>query len=220
MKNLFAKTLGLVNPDSKEDLEAALEKFNAEVEVANEEVQLGEVEVTDVIEDKQMFGDVTLEDGTVLYFPGEELTEGSKLYTDEDQTESAPAGSHTLDNGDVIELDEEGFVVSIESAGDPEEEVEEDLEQEEDTQAQGVEEILAALAPVLEDFEARILALESGNEELSKQNESLKEDLSKAEAKAEKLGKLPAAEKFTAAPKQSFTHLTGQASIKARLGIK
>ena len=180
---------------------------------------MGEVEVVAEVTEEVKFGDVTTADGITLYFPGDELTEGSKLYLDEGQEESAPAGSHVLENGDIIETDDEGFVISIESAGgEPSDETEEDLEETPEIETQGVvEEVLLALEPIFAEIQSQLDALKGDNADLSKVNEDLKTELSAANDKAEKLSKLPAAEKFTAATKNTTQHLSGHASVRARL---
>lgn len=55
---------------------------------------------------------VTAEDGVTLYFEGDVLEVGSKLFTDEAMSVAAPDGEHTLDSGEVVVIFE-GTVTEI-----------------------------------------------------------------------------------------------------------
>ena len=219
-KNAMKNHFGFVDASNEEDLKAALAKFEVVEEVPSEET----VELK--------FGDVSLEDGTVLYFPGEELTEGTKLYIDETLEEQAPEGDHTLDNGDVISVDGEGNVTAIQVAGeDGEDEIEEeDLAEEpsdveEPVNAQ-VEELLEALQPIFDTIDSRLSALENSKQELANENDALKQELSqvkdseaKAEEKATKYEKLSKSKTYTEKPANKSI-ASGHNGVRARLGIK
>ena len=227
VKDTVKKFYSLVDASSKEELTAALELLNAEV---------NEVEVVE--EAKEAFGDATLADGeTKIYFAGDDLTIGTALFADETLETPVGAGEWTLENGDVLLTDEAGLVLDLLPAGG---EVEEDqsaqptsikettttetnfneevVEEVSEVKTQ-VEEIFEALQPLFDQINARFEALEG----TSKENEELKEELSKTQAKVEKLAKQPAAELYTGKTKtnRDYTPKTiGYNSHKAKLGIK
>lgn len=59
-------------------------------------------------------GVVRLADGTTeIHYVGEEISEGTVLYTNADMTELAPEGDHVLENGMIVTLNAEGAVVRI-----------------------------------------------------------------------------------------------------------
>lgn len=211
VKNTVLSFYNGVDASDKAALEAALAKFN-------------EVKVEDVTEEaKQVFGDVTLADGeTVLYFEGDTLSVGSKLYADEGLTEeiSGPADFVTS-NGDMVSIDEFGNVTDIVPAGEeaPAEEEQaaapssikettitetafeateigtaEEVKEEFQTP---VEEILMALQPMFDEINARFEALEGTSAETEEAVTLAKEKAEAAEAKAEKLAKMPAATPYT-----------------------
>ena len=86
VKETIKKFYNLVDPTSREELQAALEA----------------IEIGVAAEVKETFGDATLADGeTKIYFPGDELTVGTPLFQDEEMLIPAPAGEWALENGDV-----------------------------------------------------------------------------------------------------------------------
>lgn len=193
----------------KEEL-AELEALRAE--------KLASVEVTEeVIEEpaKAKFGDITDIEGNIWYFEGDDLTVGAKLYSDEGLSEEVDATAEvTLENGDVISI-EGGFVIAITPAEAPIEEeqaaeptsiketttVETNFQEEVQPEVSVVEELLTALTPKFESYDAQFATINEAlglaneaNEELTKANEELKEELTATKEKAEKFAKLPAAE--------------------------
>ena len=194
VKETIKNFYGLADVTIKEELQAALDALDNTEKV--EEVSTAKVEL----------GEATLDTGDAIYFPGDNLTEGSVIYTDEAQEELHPAGDVVIDNGDVVSIGEEGIVTGIVTPdGDEEEEIDNQEEETEELQTpETVEEVLTALQPVFDDLYARLDALEGGNAELSKENvelkktnESIKEDLATSEGKLEKLSKASAAKPFT-----------------------
>ena len=211
VKSTILNHYNAVDASDKAALEAALAKFN-------------EVKVEEVTEEaKQVFGDVTLADGeTTLYFEGDSLSVGAKLYADEALTEeiSGPADLEA-ENGDIISIDEFGNVVAITPAGQeaPAEEEQTALptsvkettitetafeateigtaeEVKEEFQTP-VEEILLALQPIFEEINQRFAALEGTSEEVQEEVALAKQEAEQATAKAEKLAKMPAATPYT-----------------------
>ena len=192
VKDLMKRQFSLIDPSNKEEVEAALVALNTVEEVPTEKVELDETTPTEV-----KLGEATLDDGTRIFFPGDNLSEGSVVYTDDTQETIHPAGDVTIDNGDVVRIGDEGIVTEIVTPdGDTEEEI--DNTDEELQTPETVEEVLTALQPVFDDIYAQIEALRTGNDELSKVNETLKADILASNEKLEKLGKSSAAEPFTA----------------------
>ena len=218
VKETIKNFYGLVDASSEADLQAALTALSAKEveEVSTDKVELEEVEAP--VEVK--LGQATLDDGNSIYFPGDDLSEGSVIYTDEALETIHPAGDVTIDNGDVVSIGEEGIVTGIVTPdGDTEEEIEQTDETEVATETTGmVEEVLTALAPAFEDIDTRLTALEGGNAQLSKENEALTTDLSAANEKLEKLAKASAAEPFTSENEQSKSafnnNLSGYEKLK------
>ena len=191
--------------------------------------KFGELEVESTEAVNKNFGEVSLADGTILSFEGDALTVGSTLYLGpEGSEELAPDGSHEAENGDMI-ITEGGIVIDIvvaEGEEAPAEEeasatpssvketvtVETNFQEEVVEETNVVEELLTALAPLHEGFEARFAAIEEAlglekakNEELTAQNKEL-------EAKAEKFSKMPAAESHKvnkSAEKNTFKRYNG-----------
>ena len=180
-----------------------IEKFEAfkawEAEQKTEEL----AEEAAVAEVTETFGEVTLEDGSILYFPGEELTEGAEgLKVGGPEGEDAPDGDHTLENGDVVTI-EGGIVIAIATAEEPEAEEEAPADEEElaEVEVEEVEELqeettetenFEALLALMQEFDARLSALEGTNGELSAENAELKTELATEKAKTEKLSRVTA----------------------------
>lgn len=139
-------------------------------------VEVAEVTETDEV---KVFGSASLEDGTVIYFPGDELSEGSIVYSDEEQTEAVGASDWTLENGDVVTTGEDGTVTSIEVTDAPEED---DSEGDEDLGQEGIsEEMLIILA----EFNSRLEALEALNQSLSEEKAKLETEKGNLEVELE-----------------------------------
>ena len=193
VKETLKQMFKLVDTSNKEELEAAL------LALSTDNI---EAEATEEVAEALTFGEATLEDGeTKIYFPGDDLTEGSTIYTDEDQTTTATAGEYVIDNGDVVSVNEDGVVTGIVATGGdedaPVDEVEEDLQEDEEKVVSQVEEIFEALAPVFNEINSRLDALEGNNAELSKENIELKKTNEELSTKVEKLGKASSGKPFT-----------------------
>ena len=207
-KTTILKFYNAVDATSEEALTAALEALKSEkVEEATQEA-------------KQAFGEATLADGeSMIYFEGDTLSVGSKIYADEELTQETGAAEYVLENGDTVITDEFGNVIEILPAGEeaPAEEeaslaanptsvkettiTETNFEAEEvseETQEENfqtpVEEILMALQPIFDDINARFEALEGTSSEAAEEAEVA---LKKVEEKVEKLSKMPAAAPYT-----------------------
>ena len=225
VKSTLQKFYGLVDATNKEELEAALLAFNTTEKTDKNDAALEVAEKTAQVN----LGEATLDNGDSIYFPGDNLSEGSTVFTDEAQTEMATAGDYVIDNGDVVSVSEEGIVTSIVTPdGDTEEEIDnQDTDVTDEVKNESVEELLEAIQPIFSEIDARLTALEGANTELSKanvtlnkENESLKKDLSASEVKNEKLAKASAAKHFTSNENENNTrnafsgNLTGYQKAK------
>lgn len=121
-------------------------------------------------------GMVKRNDGVELYFDGEMIEVGTVLFLDQEMTELAPEGEHTLEDGTLVKVDAEGKVLEFE----PVEEVVEDEPVEEEFSE--VEEEV-----VLEDepsFEEKVMAIvQPLIDGLMNQNSELMNKLSEMETK-------------------------------------
>lgn len=64
--------------------------------------------------DEPTAGSIMLQDGSVeLYFSGDEITDGTVLYTNAEMTETAPEGDHVLADGKIVTLDGSGAIVRV-----------------------------------------------------------------------------------------------------------
>ena len=159
-------------------------------------------------------GVVRLADGeTEIHFVGEEITEGTVLYTNADMTELAPEGDHVLADGKIVTLDASGAVVRIA-------EIESKKYTEEEMQAS----IDAAVATALAEKEAEITALKELHETAMA---SVRSDVTALQAlivsdkkPAPRAGAVQPAPRAGAA-KEELTMLDRQAlDLKRQLGIK
>ncbi len=159
-------------------------------------------------------GVVRLADGeTEIHFVGEEITEGTVLYTNADMTELAPEGDHVLADGKIVTLDASGAVVRIA-------EIESKKYTEEEMQAS----IDAAVATALAEKEAEITALKGQHETAMA---SVRSDVTALQAlivsdkkPAPRAGAVQPAPRAGAA-KEELTMLDRQAlDLKRQLGIK
>lgn len=123
----------------------------------------------------QKFGEAELADGTIIYFPGDDITAGTTIYADEAQTEVVAAAEWVLPNGDTLVTGEDGVVTDILVADAPEEVEEEEAATEE--VVENAEVNLEELLQVMAAFDERLAAFEAANAELSKVNEDLSADL-------------------------------------------
>jgi hypothetical protein len=114
---------------------------------------------------KLKFANYVLKDGTKIIVEGE-LAIGSPVFViTESGAEQAPAGQHTLEDGTVIYVDEEGLINEIESA---ETEVVEDENMKKDEEKMQVtpEEIMSVVNPIFEEMRTIVGELQARIEQL------------------------------------------------------
>lgn len=142
----------------------------------------------------------TLENGTVI--ESEDFAVGSEVFiVTDDEKVALPVGEYTLEDGEMIKVEEEGIIAVI---GKPEEapeeeEAEEELKEEE--MAYATKEELAEVKSMIEEIKAMLEPKEemseeveeTDKEELSKQEEEVKEEV-KEEVQLEKVKHNPEAE--------------------------
>ena len=126
----------------------------------------------------------TLENGTVI--ESEDFAVGSEVFiVTDDEKVALPVGEYTLEDGEMIKVEEEGIIAAIGQPEEPtEEEASEELEEEE--MAYATKEELAEVKSMIEDIKAMIEKKDEMSEEV-KEEETDKEELSKVEEVEEKV---------------------------------
>ena len=145
-------------------------------------------------EGNQSFGEVTLADGTILSFEGDELAEGVAVFVGE---APAPEGTHALEDGRSIVVDANGVVSEIMEAEESNEEMNEDTPQaitKEDVSAM-IKEALAPLEEIFEGIQTAFKEDTDSNKELLEKLDSLSEDFAKFKDEPSET-KTPAPKKF------------------------
>ena len=140
----------------------------------------------------------TLENGTVI--ESEDFAVGSEVFiVTEDEKVALPVGEYTLEDGEMLKVEEEGIIASIGAAEEaPEEEVEA-AEEEKEEMGYATKEELAEVKSMIEEIKAMIKDKEemseeeTDKEELSKQEEEVKEEVAE-EVQLEKVTHNPEAE--------------------------
>ena len=134
----------------------------------------------------------TLENGTVI--ESENFAAGSEVFiVTDDEKVALPVGEYTLEDGEILKVEEEGIIASIGAAEEaPEEEVE---AAEEEEMAYATKQDLAEVKEMIEEIKSMIEPKEEMSEEVSEEEvkEEVKEELS-AEVPVEKVTHNPEAE--------------------------
>jgi len=138
----------------------------------------------------------TLENGTVI--ESENFAAGSEVFiVTDDEKVALPVGEYSLEDGEMLKVEEEGIIASIGAAEEaPEEEVE---AAEEEEMAYATKQDLAEVKEMIEEIKSMIEPKEEMSEEVSEEevkeelNEEVKEELS-AEVPVEKVTHNPEAE--------------------------
>lgn len=117
----------------------------------------------------------TLENGTVI--ESEDFAAGNEVFiVTEDEKVALPVGEYTLEDGEMLKVEEEGIIASIGAAEEaPEEEVE---AAEEEEMGYATKEELAEVKSMIEEIKAMIKDKEEMSEEVSEEVEEPKEELS------------------------------------------
>lgn len=117
----------------------------------------------------------TLENGTVI--ESEDFAAGNEVFiVTEDEKVALPVGEYTLEDGEMLKVEEEGIIASIGAAEEaPEEEVE---AAEEEEMGYATKEELAEVKSMIEEIKAMIKDKEEMSEEVTEEVEEPKEELS------------------------------------------
>ena len=120
----------------------------------------------------------TLENGTVI--ESEDFAAGSEVFiVTEDEKVALPVGDYTLEDGEMLKVEEEGIIASIGAAEQEEAEASEEVEAaEEEEMGYATKEELAEVKEMIEEIKAMLEPKEEMSEEVSEEVEEPKEELS------------------------------------------
>jgi|TARA_Y100000114_G_scaffold94782_2_gene88176 hypothetical protein len=160
------------------------------------------VELTEETQEVKL-AQATLENGTVI--ESENFAAGSEVFiVTEDEKVALPVGEYTLEDGEMLKVEEEGVIASIGKAEEPAEEAskEENLEEDKEEMRYATKEELAEVKEMIEEIKGMI---EHKDKMSAEEPESeTKEELSAVEQPVEKIKHNP--EKET----KKAMHLYGQ----------
>ena len=107
----------------------------------------------------------TLENGTVI--ESEEFAAGSEVFiVTEDEKVALPVGDYTLEDGEILKVEEEGIIASIGAAEEVEEEASEEVEAaEEEEMGYATKQDLAEVKEMIEEIKSMIEPKEEMSEE-------------------------------------------------------
>jgi len=152
-------------------------------DMLNKVKELVGVELKNDIQEEIKLAQATLENGTVI--ESDDFAVGSEVFiVTEDEKVALPGGSYTLEDGEILVVEQEGVIASIgaaEEAPAEEEAKEEELEEEEMSYA--TKEELAEVKSMIEEIKAMIEDKKEMSEDV--EEESDKEELSEVEEKVE-----------------------------------
>ena len=133
--------------------------------------------------EKVEMAQATLENGTVI--EAESMAEGQEVFiVTDDEKVALPVGEYTLEDGQVLKVEEEGIIASIgesEEEAPAEEEVEANLEEEKEEMGYATKEELAEVKSMIEEIKAMI----DGKEEMSSEEEEAPVEEKEEEEKEE-----------------------------------
>ena len=150
-----------------------------------------------------------LEDGVTKIVCDGELIPGAevKVISESGETAPAPVGSHTLQDGTKIEVDENSKVVTVEKP----EAVEIEVEAQE-TEVKVEEEVKDKMP--LDKIEEMIYALASAVEQMASEIKIIREDMASYKAKTEKMSKTPAAKKISTYNTEAATDVVDSVELR------
>lgn len=121
----------------------------------------------------------TLENGTVI--ESEDFAAGSEVFiVTEDEKVALPVGDYTLEDGEMLKVEEEGIIASIGAAEQEEAEASEEVEAaEEEEMGYATKEELAEVKEMIEEIKAMLEPKEemSSEEEVEEPKEELSEEV-------------------------------------------
>jgi hypothetical protein len=150
-----------------------------------------------------------LEDGVTKIVCDGELVPGAevKVISESGETAPAPVGSHTLQDGTKIEVDENSKVVTVEKPEPVEIEVEA-----QETEVEVEEEVKDKMP--LDKIEEMIYALASAVEQMASEIKIIREDMATYKAKTEKMSKTPAAKKISTYNTEAATDVVDAVELR------
>ena len=150
-----------------------------------------------------------LEDGVTKIVCDGELIPGAevKVISESGETAPAPVGSHTLQDGTKIEVDENSKVVTVEKPEPVEIEVEA-----QETEVEVEEEVKDKMP--LDKIEEMIYALASAVEQMASEIKIIREDMASYKAKTEKMSKTPAGKKISTYNTESATDVVDAVELR------
>ena len=128
----------------------------------------------------------TLENGTVI--ESEDFAVGSEVFiVTEDEKVALPVGDYTLEDGEILKVEEEGIIASIGAAEEVEEEASEEVEAaEEEEMKYATKEELAEVKKMIEEIKSMIEPKEEmSSEEVEEPKEELSEEVEEVELSTE-----------------------------------
>ena len=119
----------------------------------------------------------TLENGTVI--ESEEFAAGSEVFiVTDDEKVALPVGEYSLEDGEMLKVEEEGIIASIGAAEEVEEEASEEVEAaEEEEMNYATKEDLAEVKAMIDEIKSMIEPKEEMSEEVSEEKEELSEEV-------------------------------------------
>ena len=119
----------------------------------------------------------TLENGTVI--ESEEFAVGGEVFiVTEDERVALPIGEYTLEDGEMLKVEEERIIASIGAAEEVEEEASEEVEAaEEEEMGYATKEDLAEVKAMIDEIKSMIEPKEEMSEEVSEEKEELSEEV-------------------------------------------
>ena len=128
----------------------------------------------------------TLENGTVI--ESENFAPGSEVFiVTEDEKVALPVGDYTLEDGEILKIEEEGIIASIGAAEEVEEEASEEVEAaEEEEMGYATKQDLAEVKEMIEEIKSMIEPKEEMSEEAPEETkEELSEEVEEVELSTE-----------------------------------
>ena len=185
-----------------------------------------------------LYAESRLDDGRVIVTEAEAFDPGVEVKIIDDSGEAVPLdrGTYTLDNGDIIEINEDGRVanlgeeeveVEVEMAEEEEEEVDVEVKEEEDEEELNYEAVRAAFIDAYPDADTELLdglaKIAAGIyevaevEELSSEEENINDVIEEAfnaiSVRLSALENAPASEGITHTPKKTVAKRTRENNL-------
>ncbi len=155
------------------------------------------------------FGLGNLEDGTVIYYPGDTLVEGDPVLIGSEEGEPLADGSYRTEGEEGVEFTVAGGMVDTIGAAEDEAEEEAPVEEDSAAEGSGVEGLLSALAPYLKDFQAANVRNAKANAKLSEKLVELEKAFAKSPAST------PTVDSTPVEIQKDYSHLSPKNAAKS-----